>query len=230
LFIISGRLEGERQKPNYKDLVQNPVLNYSGVFQHNDLYVNAHIYANNQLLCMPVKTSYKYIEKSPWQWEEWLTLPLKISDLPRNALLAITVWDIESPQSGDVPVCGATISLFDKYGFNFILLFLKEKTISRSIFNQLKSFFSEFRQGAFELRMWPNKMADGSTRTTTPGIFSDIKESELDDAFSHTHGSNFDSKASAATVEEFPILDELDRLAKVTIKSLHNFICSKKKF
>jgi phosphatidylinositol 3-kinase len=131
--LKSGRLEGERQKPNYKDLIQNPVLNYSGVFQHNDLYVNAQIYANNQLLCMPVKTSYKYIEKTPWQWEEWLTLPLKISDLPRNALLAITVWDIESPLSGDVPVCGATISLFDKYGYRNIsrvLLFRNHKFMS----------------------------------------------------------------------------------------------------
>lgn len=43
-------------------------------------------------------------------------MPLKISDLPRNAQLAITAWDIESPQRGDVPVCGCTISLFDKYG------------------------------------------------------------------------------------------------------------------
>ena len=65
---------------------------------------------------MPVKTSYRFIEKPPWQWEEWLTMPLKISDLPRNAQLAITAWDIESPQTGDVPVCGATISLFDKHG------------------------------------------------------------------------------------------------------------------
>jgi phosphatidylinositol 3-kinase len=65
---------------------------------------------------MPVKTSYKYIEKTPWFWDEWLTLPLKISDLPRNSLLAITVWDVKSSKRDDMPVCGATISLFDKYG------------------------------------------------------------------------------------------------------------------
>jgi phosphatidylinositol 3-kinase len=66
---------------------------------------------------MPVKTSYKHIEKQPRLWDEWLTLPLRINDLPRNAQLAITAWDIESIQRGDVPVCGATISLFDKYGY-----------------------------------------------------------------------------------------------------------------
>ena len=112
----SGKLEGERLKPSYKDLLENPLLNYSGVFQHLDLYVTTQIFANNQALCIPVKTSYKYIDKQPWIWEEWLTLPLKISDLPRNAMLSITAWDIESPQRGDVPVCGGTLSLFDKYG------------------------------------------------------------------------------------------------------------------
>ncbi len=65
---------------------------------------------------MPIRTSYKFIERIPWSWDEWLTMPLRIKDLPRNSQLAVTVWDIESPQQGDVPVCGATISLFDRYG------------------------------------------------------------------------------------------------------------------
>ena len=112
----SGRLEGERQKPSYKELLENPALNYSGIYQHNDLYVTLQIFANNQPLCMTIRTSYKYIEKPPWNWDEWLTMPLRIKDLPRNSQLAITVWDIESPQRGDVPVCGSTISLFDKHG------------------------------------------------------------------------------------------------------------------
>lgn len=194
-FNARGRLEGERIKPAYKDLIQNPVLNYSGAFQHNDLYVTAQIYANNQALCMPVKTSYKYIEKTPWQWDEWLTLPLKISDLPRNALLAITAWDIESPQAGDVPVCGATVTLFDKYG--------------------------EFRQGGIELRLWPNKSADGCSKTTTPGVFSDLKESELEEAFNGAYGvnhlnNNNNNANTSNAVDEFPILDELDRLAKMS--------------
>ena len=165
--------------------------------QHNDLYVTTQIYANNQSVCMPVKTSYRYIEKQPWQWDEWLTLPLKISDLPRNSQLAITVWDIETPQRDDVPVCGATISLFDKYG--------------------------EFRQGVFELRMWPNKMADGSNRTTTPGILSDNKELELEDGggggvvgTAETGIVPVSSTSSSGAVDEFPILDELDRLAKMS--------------
>ena len=63
---LSGVLDGVREKPNYKDLVSNPVLRYSGVFEHNDLYVTCHIYSDGQELCMPIKTSYKYIDK-PWK-------------------------------------------------------------------------------------------------------------------------------------------------------------------
>lgn len=120
-------MEGERSKPNYRELLENPVLNYSGVFQHLDLYITAQLFANDKPLCIPVKTSYKYIEKKPWMWDEWLTLPLKISDLPRNSQLALTAWDIESPQRGDIPVCGATISLFDKFGY--VAYILRAKAI-----------------------------------------------------------------------------------------------------
>lgn len=191
--LKSGKLEGERTKPNYKQILENPILNYSGVFQHFDLYVTTQIFANNQALCMPVKTSYKYIEKLPWQWDEWLTLPLRISDLPRNSQLVITAFDIESPQGGDTPVCGATLSLFDKYG--------------------------EFRQGVLELRMWPNKVGDGNTRTTTPGLLSDFKEDELDET-NGSPGLLNEESTIMNTQDEYPMLDELDRLAKVGLRGL----------
>ncbi|CAF0722147.1 unnamed protein product [Brachionus calyciflorus] len=191
--IKIGKLEGERKKPSYKSILENPILNYSGAFQHLDVYVTTQIFANNQELCMPVKTSYKHIEKEPWIWDEWLTLPLRISDLPRNALLVITVWDIESPQSGDVPLCGCTISLFDKYG--------------------------EFRQGSLELRMWPNKVGDGNSKTTTPGLLSDQKEFEIEELNGQTQNISLDEPVNSVQtvgLEEFPMLDELDRLAKMS--------------
>nr|AWV66648.1 phosphatidylinositol 3-kinase catalytic subunit type 3 [Brachionus plicatilis] len=186
--IKIGKLDGERKKPDYKEIIENPILNFSGAFQHLDLYVTAQIFANNQELCMPVKTSYKYIEKEPWVWDEWLTLPLRISDLPRNALLVITVWDIESPKSGDVPVCGSTISLFDRYG--------------------------EFRQGPLEIRLWPNRVGDGNLKSTTPGLLSDQRELEIEEL-----SQNVDEGINSGQgngLEEFPMLDELDRLAKLS--------------
>lgn len=115
-------------------------------------------------------------------WDEYLTLPLRISDLPRNALLAITVWDLNTPDQ-DIPVAGSTISLFDRYG--------------------------ELRQGPYEIRMWPNKVADCYAQTTTPGIVSDYAENEGE-------------AATTTNNDSFPILDELDRLAKVKAALLRN--------
>ncbi len=81
--------------------------------------------------------------------------------------------------------------------------------------------FSEFRQGVFELRLWPDKMADGNVRSTTPGLLSDVRESEMEDgtiSFPNSHEDNIlhETKNNVNNVQdEFPILDELDRLAKV---------------
>ena len=48
-------------------------------------------------------------------WNEWLQLPVKFSNLPRNAVLALTIWDIEGTFRA-VPVGGTCIKLFSKRG------------------------------------------------------------------------------------------------------------------
>ena len=50
-----------------------------------------------------------------YSWNEWLTLPIKYNDLPRNAQLAFTIWDIYGPNQ-TTPVGGTTISVFGKQG------------------------------------------------------------------------------------------------------------------
>uniref|UniRef100_A0A8C9AID0 Phosphatidylinositol 3-kinase catalytic subunit type 3 n=1 Tax=Prolemur simus TaxID=1328070 RepID=A0A8C9AID0_PROSS len=75
-------------------------------------------------------------------WNEWLKLPVKYPDLPRNAQVALTIWDVYGPGKA-VPVGGTTVSLFGKYGM--------------------------FRQGMHDLKVWPNVEADGSEPTKTPG-------------------------------------------------------------
>lgn len=78
---------------------------------------------------------------------------------------------------------------------------------------------SEFRQGIFELRLWPNKMADGNTRSTTPGLLSDLRENELEEGGGILKNENIDNLNNESNNkninDEFPMLDELDRLAKV---------------
>lgn len=54
-----------------------------------------------------------------YRWSEWLTLPIRYSNLPLSSQLAITVWDL-SPTGGPdalghaIPFGGTTIPLFDK--------------------------------------------------------------------------------------------------------------------
>jgi hypothetical protein len=50
-----------------------------------------------------------------YSWNEWVTLPVTFSDLPRNAQLALTIYDAVGP-SKIQPVGGTTISLFGKHG------------------------------------------------------------------------------------------------------------------
>lgn len=73
--------------------------------------------------------------------------------------------------------------------------------------------------------MWANKMADGNNRTSTPGILTDAKENEAEEVTNNK--SNFSNENLGNTglgtnnngiLDEFPILDELDRLAKVKIQ------------
>ena len=75
--------------------------------------------------------------------------------------------------------------------------------------------------------MWPNRIADGNTRTSTPGIITDSKENEFEDSHHGTSNKNIslqDSNSGSGTnggqtgsmTDEFPMLDELDRLAKMS--------------
>ena len=50
-----------------------------------------------------------------FSWNEWLKLPIKYPDLPRNAQVCFTIWDVYGPRKA-VPVGGTTVSLFGKHG------------------------------------------------------------------------------------------------------------------
>ncbi|GAB1301516.1 Phosphatidylinositol 3-kinase catalytic subunit type 3 [Apodemus speciosus] len=138
-----GSLEGKREQKSYKAVLEDPMLKFSGLYQEtcSDLYVTCQVFAEGKPLALPVRTSYKAFS-TRWNWNEWLKLPVKYPDLPRNAQAALTIWDVYGPGRA-VPVGGTTVSLFGKYGM--------------------------FRQGMHDLKVWPNVEADGSEPTRTPG-------------------------------------------------------------
>ncbi|CAM1330612.1 PIK3C3 (predicted), partial [Pycnogonum litorale] len=147
--IKIGTLEGRRVKPSYHALIDSPLLKYSGLYQDgfSELYVTSQVFADGHPLTLPVRTCYKYFA-TRWSWNEWLTLPIKFSDLPRNACLALTIWDVLSPRKA-VPIGGTTVSLFGKH--------------------------SLLRSGMHDLKVWPNVEADGR-ENTTPGKVDDCRD------------------------------------------------------
>ncbi|XP_010636317.1 phosphatidylinositol 3-kinase catalytic subunit type 3 isoform X2 [Fukomys damarensis] len=149
-----GSLEGKREQKSYKAVLEDPMLKFSGLYQEtcSDLYVTCQVFAEGKPLALPVRTSYKAFS-TRWNWNEWLKLPVKYPDLPRNAQVALTIWDVYGPGRA-VPVGGTTVSLFGKYGM--------------------------FRQGMHDLKVWPNVEADGSEPTKTPGrTSSTVSEDQM---------------------------------------------------
>ncbi|XP_038646702.1 phosphatidylinositol 3-kinase catalytic subunit type 3 [Scyliorhinus canicula] len=149
-----GSLEGKREQKSYTALLEDPLLKFSGLYQEtcSDLYVTGQVFAEGKPLALPVRTSYKAFS-TRWNWNEWLKLPVKYPDLPRNAQVALTIWDVYGPGKA-VPIGGTTVALFGKYGM--------------------------FRQGMHDLKVWPNVEADGAEPTQTAGrTSSNVSEDQM---------------------------------------------------
>ncbi|XP_057333855.1 phosphatidylinositol 3-kinase catalytic subunit type 3 [Microplitis mediator] len=153
--IKIGTLEGVRQRPEYDKLLLDPMIKFSGLYGagggKGDLAASLQIWGGGRPLALPVHTAYKHFPVR-WNWNQWITLPISYSDLPRDAQLAITIYDCAGP-GRQIAVGGTTISLFGKHGV--------------------------FRQGMLDLRVWPNVEADGSVPTTTQGKARDAGKEQM---------------------------------------------------
>ena len=112
--IKIGTLEGKLPRPDYEQVIEDPILRFAGRNQSNcpDLLVSAVVTADNVPLHLPVTTSYKNFNQR-WDWNQWLKLPIKFPDLPSNALLCLTIWDCNGPGK-KVAVGGTSIFLFSQ--------------------------------------------------------------------------------------------------------------------
>ncbi|XP_076179765.1 phosphatidylinositol 3-kinase catalytic subunit type 3-like isoform X2 [Ptiloglossa arizonensis] len=140
-----GTLKGKWQCGENGIIVVDPMLKYNGLYivkgGCRELLASLQVWAGGRPLVLPVHTSYKHFT-SCWNWNQWVTLPISYSDLPRDAQLCISLYDCAGP-GRRLPIGGTTISLFGKHGV--------------------------FRQGMLDLRVWPGVEADGSISTNTPG-------------------------------------------------------------
>lgn len=143
-------MEGYRQKKSVEQLLKDPQLQFSGLYQSDfpDVYVVTEIFANGKRLTLPSQTAYKSFS-TRWNWNEWVTLPIHFKDIPRNALLGFTVYDIYAPQKA-IPIGGTTISVFGTHGC--------------------------LRRGIHDLKVWSDVVANGNLKSSTPGEAEDKVE------------------------------------------------------
>ena len=151
--LRSGTLEGKRERKSVQALLEDPQLQFSGPYQSDfsDLYVICQIFANGKSLTLPTQTAYKAFS-TRWNWNEWVILPIHYKDIPRNAILVLTIYDIYGPQK-TIPVGSTGISIFGKHGC--------------------------LRRGIRDLKVWPGVDATGSLTHITNGEMEGNGASEM---------------------------------------------------
>ncbi|VDP07739.1 unnamed protein product [Soboliphyme baturini] len=137
-------LEGSFKKPPVREIIDDPDLQFCATMQEkvcNNVYIQCQVFCENRPVGVPVLTSYKSFPVR-YEWNEWLTLPLRHSDLSRDAQVAFTIYDIHTSVQPHA-IGGTSISLFTKRGI--------------------------FRQRICALKVWPFCEGDGMIPSTTPG-------------------------------------------------------------
>ncbi|KAF2456310.1 phosphatidylinositol 3-kinase-like protein [Lineolata rhizophorae] len=148
-----NNLDGHQKQIPFSTLLRRPELRHVGsnASPNSELYVTVQIWADSKPLTVHVQTAYRAF-KNGRVWNEWLTLPIRYSDVPQNAQLAITVWDL-SPTAGQrhaVPFGGTTVPLFDQ-----------DNTL---------------RKGRQRCRLHRQQEADGLSSTATPFLTTPRRE------------------------------------------------------
>jgi phosphatidylinositol 3-kinase len=182
---------------------------------HSELYVTAQIWAFSKPWTVPVTTKYKNF-KNARSWNEWLTLPTSYDNLPQDAQLAITVYDL-SPAGGPrsvlhrVPFGGTTVPLFDE-----------DNTLLT---------------GRQRCKIYRNRAADGMSSTKTPHKSAPKKRSK-DSKSVHEKANSEDSEMERlesllkqhemGEIKEDEWLDPLtfQRIAKLRQRSLQSRVQS----
>ncbi|KAK0703535.1 kinase-like domain-containing protein [Lasiosphaeria miniovina] len=192
-------LEGEETPLLFSTRVDHPEVQHTGSIQspHSDIYVTVQVWAGSKPLTVPVQTAYKSF-RNERRWNEWLSLPIYYSTLPRNAQLAITIWDVsptgeEGAQGHAVPFGGTTLPIFDKE--------------------------NQVHKGRLKCRVYRHQPADGNDNSTTPAIpnmkktFSRKSAAEVEDKGSdELELDRMEKLFKKHEMGEIPRIDWLDQL------------------
>uniref|UniRef100_A0A182S9W3 Phosphatidylinositol 3-kinase catalytic subunit type 3 n=1 Tax=Anopheles maculatus TaxID=74869 RepID=A0A182S9W3_9DIPT len=171
IAIKIGTLEGENVGYSYEKLIEQPLLKFSGMYTEKTppLKVKLQIFENGEPVGLSVCTSHKHFSTRwrlvtillittdrrkrhtgltndcliAYSWNEWVTLPLRFTDISRSAVLGLTIYDCAGGREQLTVVGGTSITFFSTNGL--------------------------FRQGLYDLKVWPQMEPDGTSNSTTPG-------------------------------------------------------------
>ncbi|KRY20820.1 Phosphatidylinositol 3-kinase catalytic subunit type 3 [Trichinella patagoniensis] len=139
-----GCLEGLLPRFSLNDILRDPNTVDCLALQEEcqpNIYVECQLYCLGRPVGLPIVTSSKYFTTF-YCWDEWITLPIKYSELSRDAQLAFTVVDVHSNMKRHV-IGGTSITLFSKRGI--------------------------LRRRQYDLKVWPFQSGDGTLANRTPG-------------------------------------------------------------
>jgi len=107
-----GALEGPLPSEPFGVVLQDAFLRQS-TLRGSNYFITSQLYAENKPLTLPIRTS-RQLSEEDGRWDQWVTFPLKYSDLPLSSQIAITVWRTYAPRKA-APIGGTTFKLFGKH-------------------------------------------------------------------------------------------------------------------
>ncbi|KDN52489.1 phosphatidylinositol 3-kinase [Tilletiaria anomala UBC 951] len=150
LRIRISSLVGKLSKHSRTELLEHPEYRFWGsqTTDYPDLYVRFRLYSDNKPLTPFYRTAYKQFHKG-WNWNEWITFPWSLSELPLNAQISFTIYDTAGPNKSNV-VGGTTFRLFGKRG--------------------------TLRKAQHRLFVWKGQEGDGSAESSTPSKIGSVQD------------------------------------------------------
>ena len=110
-----------------------------------------------------------------FSWNEWISLPMKYCDLPRNSQLCLTIYECCGPGKYTA-VGGTSLQLFGKLG---VFKQVRKNYRIFSLPQYLITMFCCFK-GLHDLRVWRNQPADGNIPSKTPSKVKDCGNEVMD--------------------------------------------------
>ncbi|KAJ3362314.1 Phosphatidylinositol (PI) 3-kinase [Allomyces arbusculus] len=113
-------LRGSLPRLRLKDFDQDPFLEVVAADEPHELFATVTLASRGKPLFLHSQTCFSSIEAVgadllEWRWDEWVTLPRKVKDLPLDAALDITVHDTTRPGEHH-PLGSCSLRLFDDAG------------------------------------------------------------------------------------------------------------------